>query len=430
MYDDFKNGFFAMQGNPGGDPELVLNQPFKYTENFLQKLANWEASIPMKFLWVVYIDNIPAYVTSQTMWDLEPGGSGQHASGGSQKPDWNIDRGKQSITKAEYMNTANKHGCILAQGVVLPGDQFNTEELAINNNMGFLPGKIAGNRSGPTELTVQFRETNRSLPDLVLRPWIQIASHMGFAARPDRDRNIKSNIHVVQLAKTAQHAGLIERKIWHFYNCVPVGIDGAELTYDGNEVKLYSVRWQYTHYGIESLPNDTIETEYFDSVRSSNTSSYKGLRGFINKQRTTDTFRHSRWIESMSRKNNYIEGLKQKTDVINHVTKGFSSNNYKRPSTKSNREGDPLSSKNYKIPETTSGRTNERRSSKSFKIPSTDINKTRPPVTTKSLRHPGFQNSMSRKNERIDKLMAPIRRIKQQLDVKSRVRRRINRLLD
>ena len=47
---------------------------------------------------------------------------------------------------------------------------------------------------------------------------------------------------------------LIERKIWHFYNCVPTGMDGQELTYDANEIKLYTVKWAYTHYGIESLP--------------------------------------------------------------------------------------------------------------------------------------------------------------------------------
>ena len=410
MFDDFTHNYDTMSSYPGQDPEIVLNEPFKYTQNFLQKLANWEASIPMKFLWVVHINNIPAYVTSQSMWDLEPGGNGQHAAGGSTKPDWNIDTGKRSITKSEYMNTAGKHGCILAQGVVLPGDQFSTEELSINNNMGFLPGKISGNRSGPTELTVQFRETNRSLPDLVLRPWIQIASHMGFVAR-DGDRNIKTNISVVQLAKTAQYAGLIERKIWHFYNCVPVGIDGAELTYDGNEIKMYNVRWQYTHYGIESLPNNTVETDFFDTVRSNNIGSYKGLRGFINKQRGTPSFRHSNWVETMTRKNDYIESLKDKSYIINHNT-----NN--------------LSTRNYKISETTSGRRDAKQSSKDYKISETSSTKIRPPVTTKSLRHSGFTTSMSRKNDTIDKLMAPIRRLKQQFDVKSRLRRRINRLLD
>jgi hypothetical protein len=91
----------------------------------------------------------------------------------------------------------------------------------------------------------------------VLRPWILLASHLGLVARPDTDfRNIKTNIKIIQLAKTYQYLPLLERKIWHFYNCVPIAIDGKELTYDANEITLYNVKWSYTHYGIESLPNE------------------------------------------------------------------------------------------------------------------------------------------------------------------------------
>lgn len=122
--------------------------------------------------------------------------------------------------------------------------------------MGFLPGKVGGNRSGNQELSIQFRETNRSFPDLVLRPWIMLASHLGLVARPYGDnRDIKTNIRIIQLAKTYQHMPLIERKIWHFYNCVPTGMDGKELTYDQNDIHLYTVKWAYTHYGVESLPD-------------------------------------------------------------------------------------------------------------------------------------------------------------------------------
>lgn len=265
MFDDIRRVGEKIDNVLGTDI-FPFNYPFSHTENFLQHLEKWEFAIPLKFLWFVHIETIPEYVNSQNMWNNEPGEAGQHSGvlrvdgdepAGSTSNVWDINQGRAEITKETFMDTGGKYGCILAQGVVLPGDSFTVEDLPINNNMGFLPGKIGGNRAGTQELTIQFRETNRSFPDLVIRPWIQLASHLGLVARPptDNKRNIKTNISIVQLAKTYQYLPLIERKVWHFYNCVPVGINGAELTYDGNEIKLYDVRWQYTHYGIESLPN-------------------------------------------------------------------------------------------------------------------------------------------------------------------------------
>lgn len=260
MFDDIRRIGEKVDDLLGTDI-FPFNYPFSYTENFLQNLEKWEFAIPMKFLWLVQIEHIPETINAQNMWNTNHAGpevsTGNVASAGSNHKVWAIDQGKSEITKDVFMAAGNKnHGCILAQGVVLPGETYQINDVAINNNMGFLPGKVGGNRPGNQELTIQFRETNRSFPDLVLRPWIMLASHYGLVARPFGDtRNIKTNIRIIQLAKTYQHMPLIERKIWHFYNCVPTSMDGKELSYDTNEIHLYSVKWSYTHYGIESLPN-------------------------------------------------------------------------------------------------------------------------------------------------------------------------------
>ena len=260
MFDDIRRIGEKVDDLLGTDI-FPFNYPFSYTENFLQSLEKWEAAIPMKFLWLVQIESIPEQISSQTMWNTQPtdGGvsSGSITSTGTQSRVWGIDQGKREITKDVFMNAGDKsHGCLLAQGVVLPGENFQVTDLPINNNMGFIPGRVSGNRPAPAELSIQFRETNRSFPDLVMRPWIMLASHFGMVARPamQADKRIKTNIKVIQLAKTYQHMPLMERKIWHFYNCVPTGMDGQELTYDANEIKLYTVKWAYSHYGIESLP--------------------------------------------------------------------------------------------------------------------------------------------------------------------------------
>lgn len=276
MFDDIRRIGEKIDGLLGTDI-FPFNYPFSYTENFLQSMEKWEFAIPNKFLWLVNIEPvidttitraetslhpIPKYIKSQSMWNYEPGGNGQHAGGinapGSQGPEWDIDQGKGEITRDRYMKTGGgKHGCILAQGVVLPGERYEVGDAAINNNMGFIPGKYGKNRLPMAPLTIQWRETNRSFVDLVIRPWLILASHVGLAARPPLDgRHIKCNITIVQLAKTYQYVPLVQRKIWRYYNCVPTSIDSKELTYqDGNNFDIFTTEWHYTHYSIESLPD-------------------------------------------------------------------------------------------------------------------------------------------------------------------------------
>lgn len=275
MLDDIRRVGEKIDGLLGTDI-FPFNYPFSYTENFLQHMAKWEFAVPNKFLWLVNIEAavgstgtsfiqthpIPKYINTYNLQQYENGDTGQHSGGidrvASYSPGWDIDQAKREITQTTYMRTGGgQHGCILAQGVVLPGEQYEVRDVAINNNMGLLPGKVGGNRSGMAPLMLQWRETNRSFVDSVIRPWLILTSHIGLAARPPDDtRNIKANISIVQLAKTYQYTPLVQRKIWRFYNCVPTSIDSKELTYqDGNNFDIFTTQWHYTHYTIESLPN-------------------------------------------------------------------------------------------------------------------------------------------------------------------------------
>ena len=275
MLDDIRRVGEKIDGLLGTDI-FPFNYPFSHTENFLQHMAKWEFAVPNRFLWLVNIEAaysssgkaeflqshpIPKYINTFNLQQYENGDMGQHSGGkemaASWGSGWDIDQAKKEITQDTYMRTGGQHGCILAQGVVLPGEQYEVKDVAINNNMGLLPGKVSGNRSPMAPLIIQWRETNRSFVDSVIRPWLILASHIGLAARPPGDdRNIKANISVVQLAKTYQYTPLVERKVWRFYNCVPTSIDSKELTYqDGNNFDIFTTQWHYTHYTIESLPN-------------------------------------------------------------------------------------------------------------------------------------------------------------------------------
>ena len=275
MFDDIRRVGEKIDNLLGVDI-FPFNYPFSHTENFLQSLEKWEFSIPMNFLWLVKIDVahptqasgfIPNMINSSAMWNYEAGDPGQHAGipgGGpaSRAKGWEINQSKKEITKDAYMNAGQgKSGCILAQGVVIPGENYQVEDVAINNNMGFIPGKVGGNRQPLQPLTIEFRETNRSFPDTVLRPWIILASHMGLVARPVTDpRNVKCNITIIQLAKTYQYIPHLERKIFRFYNCVPTRLESHELTHqDGQNLQLYSSDWAYSHYTVESLPEMDVQ---------------------------------------------------------------------------------------------------------------------------------------------------------------------------
>jgi len=311
MFDDIRR-IGEKVDNLLGTDIFPFNYPFSHTENFLQHMDKWEFAIPMKFLWFVHIETIPSVISSQSMWNKEPAGDVQSSgniSGPGSNPGggWDINQGKSEITRKTYMDTGNGNGCILAQGVVLPGENYEVKDIPISNNMGFLPGKVGGNKSASPPLQIQFRETNRSFPDLVLRPWIYLASHMGLTARPpgDSERDIKTNISVVQLGKTYAQIPLVERKIWHFYNCVPVSIDGKELTYDAAEIQLYSTSWNYTHYSIESLPNVDMDAYM----------SKEGFQKFV-KDMANKLLSKSRFFKKLNKKLAKVERFVDKANKI------------------------------------------------------------------------------------------------------------------
>ena len=259
------------------------------TDHFLQTLENWNTAIPFKFHWIVnfYPPTLPGPHGIKERLRNFPGGGilaedstgaiGLGELGGIVS---NVVKEYEPVGyNAEQMTTTQKNiltdfnmkklGCIFAQGCVVPGETHSIENPSVQNSMGFLPGVISGNRSPLAQLTVQFRETNTSFTDTVIRPWVIALSHYGLVARPRGDaRNIKRDIEVIQLAKVASGHPLIIRKRFLFHNCVPTTVDTNELTHDGTEMKIYTVPFHYTNYSIKydasGVTDETVK-EYFKS---------------------------------------------------------------------------------------------------------------------------------------------------------------------
>lgn len=210
-------------------------------------MESWFSTVPLNSQWVVLIDYYPTALSTEIIQSLE------YTDGA--KKGFDIDRAVGILTSQFYQKVL---GCIFAQGVNLPQEEYETESAPIQNNRGFIPGLLGSKRLGyqGQRLIITFLETNTSFLDMVIRPWIILASHYGYVARPEGlndDRNVKCNLTVMQFTRSYQKISQIPRKVWTFYNCVPVLLENQSLTYSPDtEYEKYQTYWSYTNYTVHS----------------------------------------------------------------------------------------------------------------------------------------------------------------------------------
>lgn len=226
-------------------PGVPIISPRDY---FLVQMESWFTSIPNSTQWIIVIDNYPAALRTSVIQGLE-------RTDGSKKG-FDIDIARSILNSFPLQKIV---GCLFAHEITIPTEQFSISTATINNNRGFLPGVIGGPRiSEAPELVIQFRETNTSFIDFVLRPWVILGSHFGMASRPgDRDgskdpRNMKINMTLLQYTRTYQGISMIPRKVFNFYNCMPYQISEQTLNYTDEALTTYSTRWTYSNYTIEN----------------------------------------------------------------------------------------------------------------------------------------------------------------------------------
>jgi hypothetical protein len=229
-----------------------------YRNHFLRCLSSWSGSIPNQFMWLVLIDRFPPAIQTSMLQYYEPVGDGGKIGN-------NIDSNVRTVTSAIYQRIA---GCVFAQGVSIPNEAVTYDYANTSNPRGFLGGLYSNARGNLQPLVIQMTETNTSFTDFVIRPWTILTSHLGLVARPGDvpengevdPRNIKTNITVIQLAKTYQKRSSVQRKVWRFYNCAPFQTDVNNLVREteGNVINM-STQWHYTHYTVGGLPFVPVE---------------------------------------------------------------------------------------------------------------------------------------------------------------------------
>jgi hypothetical protein len=214
-----------------------------FRDYFLTSLESWFASIPLRTQFIVLIESFPDDLNTAFLQQLEP-------TKGDKKA-WDIDKGKTVLTSYPFQSVV---GCLFVDGASLPTENLSVEAAIIPNNRGFIQGGVLTNREAFTSntLTIQIRETNTSFVDVVMRPWVILAAHRGFIATLPGQSSVKTNITIIQYAKTFQNVSQIPRKVWKYYNCTPLSVDTRNLTYDKEDIESYDVSFLYDTYTIEN----------------------------------------------------------------------------------------------------------------------------------------------------------------------------------
>ena len=248
-------------------------------DHFLTQMESWFTAIPINSQWIVLINQYPSCISTKIIQGLE-------RTDASRKG-FDVDKAKNILLSFPLQKIT---GCIFSQGVSLPQESFSTEYLNIENHRGFSPGLISRERENPPQLSIDFLETNTSFPDFVIRPWIIAGSHFGFVSRNPTDKiesikNVKTTVSVLQYTRTVQNISMIPRKIWTFYNCAPVLIEGGSVDYAaGTAPTTISTKWVYSHYTVENnlyFPLTSIINRISTGSFPQVTTSLQGIKNFV-----------------------------------------------------------------------------------------------------------------------------------------------------
>lgn len=214
-----------------------------FRDYFLTTMESWITTIPLRTQYIALFDGFPSLLNTNILQRLEPVQGNKNG--------FDIDKAKSALTSYPLQGVV---GCIFLDGVNIPDDSVSAAAANIDNNRGFIEGSILDSRSdfASNNLTLQFRETNTSFVDMIMRPWVILASHRGYVATLSPQDSVKCNITIVQFSRTYQNVSQIPRKIWNYYNCVPLSVGTRNLSYDTEAVDKYDVPFLYDRYTVES----------------------------------------------------------------------------------------------------------------------------------------------------------------------------------
>ena len=226
---------------------LPLAPLISFRETFLESMSQWTNAIPKQTQFIVLFDNFPPGLNTSVLQALEPN---VFSTG------FDIDTSKLLLTSLKNQSIV---GCIFVNAFDIGSESLGATSAKINNNRGFIQGTVLTDRGAfaDNKVMINFRETNTSFTDLIMRPLLILASHYGYVARNPADpaqllKNPKVNMTIVQYSPSRAGLSQIPRKTFRFFNCVPVSLDTRSNGYGTEKIDNYSVSFVYDKYEVQS----------------------------------------------------------------------------------------------------------------------------------------------------------------------------------
>mgnify|MGYP001596073406 CR=1 FL=1 len=214
----------------GNIPSIPAISPQNF---YLQQMESWVSAPSNASQWVILFDSFPKTLKTEVLRELEY----THGEG------WNVPYKQLTNYFLQKMI-----GCVFAQTVKIPRERV--EVSYPDSFRGFRGSPVAQNRSPHQNLELGFLETNLSFVDGICRPWAALTAHKGLVARPD-DESIKTNITLIQYAKTNQNLSPIARKMWTFFDVCCTNVASVPYDYKNGDVEVRSgVEFSYSNYQV------------------------------------------------------------------------------------------------------------------------------------------------------------------------------------
>ena len=237
-----------------GNTESEGKQRFDEFEKML--FHNWNTALANPTLWYVLFSRVPGPLTradKDTTINLE--GPNEYLQTYSNR--FNL---RQALK--------NNLGCFVVHSVDLPNIEVNAGR-ADSLMGGYYGGLVSNEIKEQNTVQLEFRETQSSVVDMILRPWVEAVAKNGLIARQptarQRKRDCKTRLTVVKLGVAGPGTDPIRRNVWSFYNCCPTSVANQRLTHDGTwqaPDMFINTTWVYSHYKIQDVEIDNISDVY------------------------------------------------------------------------------------------------------------------------------------------------------------------------
>jgi len=232
--------------------------------NFYHLLAKENNSIASKCHWAIFFD-LPgvmggagapgAYAASNQVLYSQITSRENRGAGGDvitgAAPWQNI----QNVKEIVFNNLIKKYGWLYASSVTVPGDKYGIQTLG-EFSIGFAKGNIGTGRGQFTNLSIDFYDTQASVTDYILRPWMILLAHNGL-----KIATAKSKIHVLPLMKkSGKVLDNVPRKIFTYFNCYPTTIGEERLDHQDGSPTTKSVTFTYDWYSVTNVAENAFKT--------------------------------------------------------------------------------------------------------------------------------------------------------------------------